>query len=101
MSKLVRYELHRMIYSRVFVGMACVLIWYGRQILNGKTILGAAYTAPFSPWSFGDYLSTLMPMLSLSLLFFLWEAYSGPARKVEILADATPLGHDRLMLAKG
>lgn len=100
MNKMVRYELCRMVCSKVFLGMLCILSWYGWQILNGETILGVAHTAPFSPWSFGSYLSSVMPVLSLSFLFFLWETCSGPAKQVEILADATLLGHEKLMLAK-
>lgn len=101
MSKIIRYELYRMICSKIFAGMACILLWYGWQVLNKETILGAAYTAPFSPWSFGSYLSGLMPMLSLTLMFFLWEVCSGQAKRVEVLADATLLGHGKLMAAKG
>lgn len=101
MNKIIRYELHRMVCSKIFAGMALVLVWYGWQVLNGVTILGVAYTAPFSPWSFGAYLCSLMPLLSLSFLFFLWETCSGPAKRVEILAAATGFGHGKLMFAKG
>lgn len=101
MSKLFRYELHRMVCSKIFLGLLAVLLWFAWQVLTGQTILGTAHTAPFSPWSFGAYLSALLPLLSLSLLFFLWEVCSGAARQVEILADATPTEHGRLLFLKG
>ena len=43
--------------EQVFPGPGC---WCccstGALVLHGVTILGVSHTAPFSPWSFGDYL---------------------------------------------
>lgn len=101
MVKLFFYELRRMARGKIFLGLLAVLLWLGWQTLTGETILGTAHTAPFSPWSFGAYLSAMAPLFSLSLLFFLWEVSSGAARRVEILADATPTEHGKLLLMKG
>lgn len=90
-----------MVCSKIFLGLLAVLLWFGWQTLTGGTILGVADTAPFSPWSFGAYLSGLLPLLSLSLMFFLWEVSSGRAKQVEILADATPTAPAALLLVRG
>ncbi len=63
MNKIFRYELRRMVFSKFYLGLSAVTIWYGWQLLNTTTILGTAHTAPFSPWSFGSYLSQLLPLL--------------------------------------
>ena len=101
MGKVFRYELHRLVYSKIFLGLLIVLSAYGWQMLSTETILGVAHTAPFSPWSFGCYLTQLLPLLSLSLLFFLWDISSGKAKRVEILSSATPVEPGKLMAVKG
>ena len=77
MNKIFRYELRRMVFSKFYLGLSAVTIWYGWQLLNTTTILGTAHTAPFSPWSFGCYLSRLLPLLWVSELFFLVYMFSG------------------------
>ncbi len=88
-NKVFYYELRRTVCSRFFVGLTAVTLWYGRQILTTSTILGVAHTAPFSPWSFGSYLAALMPLLNVSLLFFLWNLCNHKARLVETLVNAS------------
>ena len=65
MSKIFRYECRRLLLSKFFFGLVAVTCFYGWQVLEHVTILGIAHTAPFSPWSFGDYLSRLLPLLWL------------------------------------
>ena len=100
MSKLFRYELHRSIWNKGFLGIALVTLWYAWQLLNGTIILGVANTAPFSPWSFGSYLSQLMPLLSIMLLFLLWNMSAEKTRGLETLADATPMKPGKYLLIK-
>lgn len=88
-NKIFRYELRRLVFSKFFLGLAAVTFWYGWQILNTSTILGIAHTAPFSPWSFGSYLSQLLPLLSVILLFLIWNQCNKPARRAEALTTAT------------
>ncbi len=56
MRKIFRYECRRLLWNKFFIGLAVVLLFYGALVLHAVTILGVAHTAPFSPWSFGDYL---------------------------------------------
>ena len=51
-------------------------------MLHSVTILGVSHTAPFSPWSFGDYLSRMLPLLWIGMLFFLTFYTSPKARRV-------------------
>ena len=71
MNKIFRYECRRLLWNKFFIGLAVVLLLYGALVLHGVTILGVAHTAPFSPWSFGDYLSRMLPLLWIGMLFFL------------------------------
>ena len=67
MGKIFRYECRRLLWNKFFIGLAVVLLLYGVFVLHAVTILGVAHTAPFSPWSFGDYLSRMMPLLWLGM----------------------------------
>ena len=91
MSKIFRYECRRLLWNKFFIGLAVVLLLYGALILHAVTILGVSHTAPFSPWSFGDYLSRMLPLLWIGMLFFLTFYTSPKARRAAVLMDATPM----------
>ena len=100
MRKVMRYECKRLLWNRFFVGLVLVLLFYGWQVLSTTTILGVAHTAPFSPWSFGDYLSRMTPLLWVGVLFFLTFFTSPKARRAAVLTDAAPMPPHRYALAR-
>ena len=71
MRKIFGYECKRLLCNKFFFGLVLVTLFYGWQVLNRATILGVSHTAPFSPWSFGDYLCRMLPLLWVGALFFL------------------------------
>ena len=71
MRKIFLYECKRLLWNKFFFGILLILLLFGWQVLDQVTILGVAHTAPFSPWSFGDYLSRMLPLLWIGALFFL------------------------------
>lgn len=91
MSKIFRYECRRLLLSKFFFGLAAVTCFYGWQVLEHVTILGIAHTAPFSPWSFGDYLSRLLPLLWLGTLFSVSVYTNGTERRAAMLTQAAPM----------
>ena len=100
MGKIFRYECRRLLWNKFFIGLAVVLLLYGAFVLHAVTILGVAHTAPFSPWSFGDYLSRMMPLLWIGMLFFLTFFTSPNARRAAVLTDAAPMPPKRYALAR-
>ena len=60
MRKIFLYECKRLLWNKFFAGLVLVLLFYGWQVLRRVTILGVSHTAPFSPWSFGDFLSRML-----------------------------------------
>lgn len=98
MIKIFQYECKRLLWNKFFFGLLLILLFYGWQVLNSVTILGVSHTAPFSPWSFGDYLSRMIPLLWIGALFFLTFFTSGKAQRVNILTDATPVSPRRYAL---
>ena len=100
MGKIFRYECRRLLWNKFFIGLAVVLLLYGAFVLHAVTILGVAHTAPFSPWSFGDYLSRMMPLLWIGILFFLTFFTSPNAQRAAILTDAAQMPPKRYALAR-
>ena len=100
MGKIFRYECRRLLWNKFFGGLLLVLLFYGWQVLSRVTILGVSHTAPFSPWSFGDFLSRMVPLLWIGSLFFLTFFTSGKARRVAVLTDAAPMEPRRYALAR-
>ena len=100
MAKIFGYECRRLLWNQFFAGLAAVLLGYGALVLRGVTILGVSHTAPFSPWSFGDYLSRMLPLLWIGALFFLTFFTSPKARRTAALTDAVPMPPARFALAR-
>lgn len=100
MRKIFCYECKRLLWNKFFFGLLLVLLFYGWQVLNRVTILGVSHTAPFSPWSFGDYLSRMFPLLWIGTLFFLSFFTSGKARRVTVLTAAAPVPPARYALIR-
>ena len=100
MGKIYRYECRRLLWNKFLVGLAVVLLLYGAMVLRGVTILGVSHTAPFSPWSFGDYLSRMLPLLWLGALTLLSFFTSPQAHRVEVLTAAASMRPRRYALAR-
>jgi len=98
--KILKYELRRLLLNKFFISLLAingVFAWY---TLASDTVAGIAFTAPFSPWSFGSYLSSVMPMITITVLFLLTFFHSKKEKQVKILTAATPVNAIRYMLIR-
>ena len=100
MIKIFLYECKRLILNKFFFGILFVLLFYGWQVLSNATILGVSHAAPFSAWSFGDYLCRMLPLLWIGALFFLTFFTSAKARRAAVLTDATQTSPRRYALTR-
>ena len=91
MTKIFRYELKKLLINRFFAALMFLTLWYSYMLLRGEVLLGIANTAPFSPWSFGFYLSSLLPLLSAILLFFIAFLSSKQEKMAQVLTSASPV----------
>ncbi|MCI8399843.1 MAG: hypothetical protein HFF90_10670 [Oscillibacter sp.] len=98
MGKIYLYELRRLVWNRVFLGLAAVVLGYGWVTLTGEILLGVENTAPFSPVSFGAYCQRLGPVILVGELFFLSFLVRGRGCR-EIVA-ATPVDGGRLLAVR-
>jgi len=100
LNKILRYELRRLVWNKFFIGLLVINGIYAWYVLTTETITGVAYTAPFSLWSFGDYLASILPLSILTVLFLLSIYYSKNEKQVEILTTATPVNKIRYALVR-
>lgn len=91
MNKIFKYELKRLIFNKIFFVLLATTIIYSYQILKKDIIVGIAYTAPFSSWSYGMYLAKVLPLLLITLIFFISFLYSKEEKQVKQLTFATPI----------
>jgi len=98
--KILVYELKRLLLNKFFFTLTVISGLYGYIILSSDIIVGVAYTAPFSPWSYGMYLARVLPLLLITLLFFITFLYSEQEKGVKQLTFATPVNLSRYCLVK-
>ncbi len=91
MNRLFIYELRRLIVNKFFFGLLAVAGLYGWHLMRHIIILGVSNTAPFSGWSFGQFLASVLPILLVAMLFFVSFLYGEKERKVRTLTEATPV----------
>lgn len=91
MNKLFKYELRRLLINKFFFGLLAVAALYGWHLMRDVVILGVSNTAPFSGWSYGTFLASVLPILLVAMLFFVSFLYSDQERKVRTLTEATPI----------
>ena len=87
-------------FNRLFLALIIITGLHSYLLLSREVILGIAFTAPFSPWSFGYYLANVMPLLMINLLFFLTFMHSNHEKQVRQLAFAAHLDPIKLCLVK-
>ena len=100
MYRIFWYELKRLMFNRLFLALLIITGLYSYMTLNREIILGIAFTAPFSPWSFSAYLATIMPLLMITLLFFITFFYSNNEKQVRQITFATPVEPFKFGLVK-
>lgn len=100
MTKIYKYELNRLLFNKFFLGLLAVTMVYSYMTMDSEIVLGVADTAPFSSWSFGAFLSQILPLLMVTLVFFLSFLCSPNEKQVQILTDATPVSHSEYLLVR-
>ncbi|MDE6219553.1 MAG: hypothetical protein K2G51_03810 [Lachnospiraceae bacterium] len=89
--KIIYYELRRMLLNKIFFGMLLVNGLFAWFILSYEIIMGTAYTAPFSVWSYCVYLGRTLSLAMITVLLLLARYYSRKQKQVEVLTSATPV----------
>jgi len=100
LGKIFKYELKRLLLSKLYIALLIVNGIFAWYVLSADIIMGVAFTAPFSMWSFGGFMAAVMPMGILTMLFLMSFYYSTNERLVEELTTATPAPKLKYMLVR-
>lgn len=84
------YELKRMVVSWLFLAMILVNGAYAWYVLATDILMGVAYTAPFSVWSYCVYIGKTLPIVIAAVLLLLASYYGKKQKQAEILLSAAP-----------
>ena len=100
MTKIYKYELHRLLLNKFFAGLLVVTMIFSYLVMDSEIVLGVANTAPFSGWSFGAFLVAVLPVLLVTLLFFITFLYSPNEKKVRAITDSSPISPKKYALIR-
>jgi hypothetical protein len=88
---LIRIETRRMLFTKVTAALVLSTLSFAYYILSNYTILGSINTAPFSEWSFADYLCRVFPFLLIILLFYETYIFGQKEKSVRTITLTTPI----------
>ena len=100
MRRLFKYEFKRLIINKFFLGLSIISAIYSHEVMTSDIILGVANTAPFSGWSYGEYLAKVLPILLVTLLFFISFLYSKQEISVQALTSVTPIDQFKFQMLR-
>jgi len=89
-----------MLFSKFYIALLIINGAFAWFVLTTDIIAGVAFTAPFSFWSYGAYMATVMPMAMMTAMFLLSSYYSKNEKQVEVLTSATPVDEVKYMLVR-
>lgn len=84
------YEFRRLVCSRTYLLLLAAVVAYCVFLLRSSVIFGTLYTAPFSKWTFCDYLSSVSVLLLVLLLALCARQFIPSERGAMTIISAAP-----------
>ncbi|QOR36048.1 hypothetical protein IMX26_04330 [Clostridium sp. 'deep sea'] len=85
------YELKRLVCSWSYLLLLAVVLFYCQRLLHSAVIFGTMFTAPFSQWTFCNYISSVMSLLLILLLALCAQQFTPSERGAMSIINATPM----------
>lgn len=89
--KIMRYEMKRLLFSKVYLVLLLITGWFSYNVLKTKTIYGLNDTAPFSEWSYSSFLLDVNPFLLVIVLMFCTYIFSKKEEAVKTITMTTKI----------
>lgn len=99
-SRIFLYELKRAILSKAYAFLLLLIGVYTVYTLKTSVLRGFADTAPFSEWSFMNYLFSIAPLLLTILLFYVSRVFSPYEKNVMRITSSMPFSGPMYFLIK-
>ncbi|MCC0707135.1 hypothetical protein [Clostridioides sp. ES-S-0190-01] len=89
--KIIKYEMKRLLFSKVYLVLILITGWFSYNVLKTKTIYGLNDTAPFSEWSYSGFLLDVNPFLLVIVLVFCTYIFSKREEAVRTITMTTKI----------
>ncbi|MGX9758645.1 hypothetical protein ACWYRQ_20395 [Clostridioides difficile] len=89
--KIMKYEMKRLLFSKVYLVLLLITGWFSYNVLKTKTIYGLNDTAPFSEWSYSSFLLDVNPFLLVIVLMFCTYIFSKKEEAVKTITMTTKI----------
>nr|UWI51707.1 hypothetical protein NZ312_08375 [Clostridioides difficile] len=89
--KIMKYEMKRLLFSKVYLVLLLITGWFSYNVLKTKTIYGLNDTAPFSEWSYSSFLLDINPFLLVIVLMFCTYIFSKKEEAVKTITMTTKI----------
>ncbi|AWI06314.1 hypothetical protein [Clostridium drakei] len=98
--KILKYELKRIIFSKIFVITFIIALFFSVIDLYTKIIQGISGTAPFSKWSYCKFLCDINTIMLLILMLTCTGLFSRNEQRVREITSCTSLPEKKYLTTK-
>lgn len=98
--KILKYELKRIIFSKVFVITFIIALFFSAISLYTEIIQGVSGTAPFSKWSYCKFLCDINTIMLLILMLTCTGLFSRNEQRVREITSCTSLPQKKYLATK-
>lgn len=98
--KILKYELKRIIFSKLFVITFIIALFFSTIDLYTEIIQGVSGTAPFSQWSYCKFLCDINTIVLLILMLSCTELFSRNEQRVKEITSCTSLPQKKYLATK-
>lgn len=99
-TKILKYELKRIIFSRIFVITFIIALFFSVIDLCTEIIQGVSGTAPFSKWSYCKFLCDINTIMLLILMLSCTGLFSKNEQRVREITSCTSLPQKKYLATK-
>lgn len=98
---LLKYEIQRLIFTKKYFYMILLLTLWTIDVLMRIVITGFYYTAPFSQWSYSEFINLFSPILFIILILLCTSIFSESEKLVKNIINSTPISESKYYIMKG
>ncbi|NMM65865.1 hypothetical protein HBE96_25135 [Clostridium sp. P21] len=99
-TKILKYELKRIIFSKIFVITFIIALFFSVIDLYTEIIQGVSGTAPFSKWSYCKFLCDINTIMLLILMLSCTGLFSRNEQRVREITSCTSLPQKKYLATK-
>jgi len=98
--KALKYEVLRLAYNKKYFYMLLIESLFASHILMSFVSVGKDGTAPFSQWTYSEFLTSIGPLLSIILVMLCMSVFSEKEIAVRKIIFSAPLSESKYYLLK-